>query len=256
MPRPSFAVALAVGALALAAPRAAGACGVSGPDGASLCMLAQGIGPSFRVSLSGIYTSTRLSFSGGALQGDERRGGTVAALAYSLTRDLTVQGGLGASFGGAFDAPNGAHRFEPGLLGLVGASARLYGGPELDENGEGRERNPFVILTSVFSFNLTRTKHRDASGSDTTTGYEAFDLRVGGIVGVTVGERFRPYVLARVFGGPVFWRYEGSAVTGTDFYHVQLGGGLSVALGKGFAVFAEGVPLGERGASAGASLAL
>jgi hypothetical protein len=253
---PSLALALAAGAALVLTPRPSQACGVSGPDGASVCMLAQGIGPKWQASVSGIYTSTRLSFSGGDLKGDQTRGGVMASLGRQISRQLTVQVGLGPSFGGAFVAPDGRHTFNPGLLGLVGASYRIYGGPELDERGEGRQRNPFVVLTSALSFNFTSTRHDAAGAADEErVAYRAFDLRFGTLVGVTLADRFRPYALARVFGGPIYWRYQGSAVTGTDAYHVQLGGGMSVAVGGGFAVFAEGVPLGERGVSGGAAMA-
>lgn len=253
---PSLALALAAGAAVVLTPRPSQACGVSGPDGASVCMLAQGIGPKWQASVSGIYTSTRLSFSGGDLKGDQTRGGVMASLGRQISRQLTVQVGLGPSFGGAFVAPDGRHTFNPGLLGLVGASYRIYGGPELDERGEGRQRNPFVVLTSALSFNFTSTRHDAAGAADEErVAYRAFDLRFGTLVGVTLADRFRPYALARVFGGPIYWRYQGSAVTGTDAYHVQLGGGMSVAVGGGFAVFAEGVPLGERGVSGGAAMA-
>lgn len=260
LPRPTtpplaFAVALSVGAVVMLTPRISQACGVSGPDGASVCMLAQGIGPKWQASVSGIYTSTRLSFSGGDLKGDQTRSGVMASLGRQMSRQLTVQIGLGPSIGGAFVAPDGRHAFQPGLLGLVGASYRVYGGPELDERGEGRQRNPFVVLTSALSFNLTSTRHEAAGTDRGRVPYRAFDLRFGALVGLTLADRFRPYALARVFGGPVFWRYQGSAVTGTDMYKFQLGGGMSVALGGGFAVFAEGVPLGERGASGGAAMA-
>lgn len=245
---------LALGA-ALLTPGGARACGVSSPDGASLCALAAGQGPKWRASLSGIYTATRLRFSGG-MRGDETRAGVVGALSYQLSPRLAIQAGLGPSFGGAFEAPDGRHPFQPGVLGLVGASYRVHGGPAYDENGEGVNQDPFVLLTSALAFNVTHTTHE--SGADPPEGrtlYHAYDLRLGVVVGFTIADRLRPYALGRVFGGPIFWRYHGAAVTGTDLYHVQLGAGFSLALGKGFAVYAEGVPLGERGLSAGVAQA-
>jgi hypothetical protein len=61
--------------------------------------------------------------------------------------------------------------------------------------------------------------------------------------------------LARVFGGPVFWRYQGEAVTGSDTHHYQLGAGLALRLSKNFNAFVEGVPLGERALSLGGGVA-
>jgi hypothetical protein len=58
----------------------------------------------------------------------------------------------------------------------------------------------------------------------------------------------------RAFGGPVFWRYQGVAVTGTDTHHYQLGAGLALGLGERVGLFAEGIPLGEQALSAGVSV--
>jgi hypothetical protein len=84
--------------------------------------------------------------------------------------------------------------------------------------------------------------------------YSAFDLRLGAVVGTTFFDRLSPYALGRVFGGPVYWRYQGAAVTGTDTHHYQLGAGLALMLARRLDIFAEAVPLGERSLSAGASV--
>jgi hypothetical protein len=55
----------------------------------------------------------------------------------------------------------------------------------------------------------------------------------------------------RVFGGPIFWKFQGSDIIGGDKYHVQLGAGVVVALPEHFDAFAEGIPLGERAAVVG-----
>ena len=61
-----------------------------------------------------------------------------------------------------------------------------------------------------------------------------------------------PYVALRAFGGPIFHRYGGEAVTGTDLYKYQVAGGLSLALpSRVVDAFVEGVPVGESGLSAG-----
>lgn len=71
-------------------------------------------------------------------------------------------------------------------------------------------------------------------------------MRVGLVAGYTVFDRLTPYAVARVFGGPVFWR----GGVGTDAYHLQLGLGLVVGLPGGFDLAAEVVPLGEQRAVA------
>jgi hypothetical protein len=243
---------LAIVAASVLAPELAAACGVSGPDGASLCALAGGGGPKWRVTAAGVYTATRLTFGDG-IKGDNTRGGATVSLGYQTSPRVVLQTGIGALLGGTFDAPNGRHTFSPGFLATAGASWRVFGGPEVDETtGEAVDKNPFVVVSAALSF-LSSTTTR---GNERAVGYNAFDLRGGVVVGVTLAERFRPYLLGRTFGGPAFWRYEGVAKQGTDLYHVQVGGGASVALGKGWAIYAEGVPLGERGVSGGLSTSL
>jgi hypothetical protein len=64
---------------------------------------------------------------------------------------------------------------------------------------------------------------------------------------------FRSYAVVRAFGGPVNWRYQGEAVKGNDAHHYQVGAGLGVRITKSLSLVAEGVPLGERAVSLGAS---
>jgi hypothetical protein len=91
-----------------------------------------------------------------------------------------------------------------------------------------------------------------SSSAPQNVGYVAFDLRFGTVVGTTVWHLLTPYIVGRVFGGPVYWRYLGAPIVGTDDHHWQVGGGLSARLGRRVDLFAEGVPLGERGVTAGA----
>ena len=95
-----------------------------------------------------------------------------------------------------------------------------------------------------------------AIGLEPSVGYEAFDLRLGAELGTTLFEIFRPYIPVRVFGGPVYWRYQGAAVTGTDTHHYQVGAGFNARLSRRMALFAEGIPLGERAVSFGVAAVL
>jgi hypothetical protein len=88
-----------------------------------------------------------------------------------------------------------------------------------------------------------------------TVGYNAFDLRVGVAVGKTFLDVLSPYLAARLFGGPILWELEGEDVTGTDQHHVQIAFGLAASLPRGFDLFAEGAPFGERAATVGAGVA-
>ena len=93
------------------------------------------------------------------------------------------------------------------------------------------------------------------AGAADNVSYEAFDLRVGALVGTTIFEVLSPYAVGRAFGGPVFWRYQGASVTGTDAHHFQVGGGVTLLVARRVSLFAEGIPLGERAAAAGGAVA-
>ncbi|MEO6601281.1 MAG: hypothetical protein ABIQ16_15495 [Polyangiaceae bacterium] len=223
------------------APRAS-SCGVSA-SGVASCSLAEhndATRPHWAVGVSGVYTSTRLRFSGG-LHADQVRYASLASLAYLPTPRLVLQAGVGVAFGGSLMLPDGKYEFSPGPTGLLGADFRAY--------DDGRY---FVLLTSALSVAAARTH----LGGDASVGYQAFDLRLGSEVGVQLADIFRPYVVARVFGGPVYWRYQGEAVTGTDTHHYQVGAGAGLSVAKAVNLFVEGIPLGERALSFGVGLAL
>jgi hypothetical protein len=79
----------------------------------------------------------------------------------------------------------------------------------------------------------------------------ALDIRGSVTAGYTLAQRFTPYLVGRLFGGPVVFVERGRAWAGTDIYHFQLGAGLVVGLPGGFDLSAEIVPLGEQRVSAG-----
>lgn len=232
---------LALGSLLAGTARRAQACGVSA-TGVASCSLAEhreATRPHWAAGVAGTYTVTALHFSGG-LRADQTRYATLAELAYLPTPALALEAGYGVAFGGSLTLADGKHDFAPGPTGFLGAAWHAVDAPSY-----------FVVLTSVLSFSAART-HVDDQRS---VPYEAFDLRLGGELGANLARVFHPYALARVFGGPVYWRYAGSAVTGTDIHHYQLGAGLSVTFGDRVSALVEGVPLGEQAASAGVSVA-
>ena len=81
------------------------------------------------------------------------------------------------------------------------------------------------------------------------------DARLGVVVGKTLWSVWTPYVTGRAFGGPVFWRLDGEAVTGEDQHHYQLGVGSVVTFPVGIDLAIEWAPLGARGLTAGAGFA-
>ncbi|AKT42738.1 hypothetical protein [Chondromyces crocatus] len=150
-----------------------------------------------------------------------------------------MQFGGGVSHGGRLLVEGVHHDFTPGWLATAGGSYRVV-------RGEGLR--PFVLLTATLGASGARTQ---ALGVTTTERYLAFDVRVGAVVGWTLYDTLSPYLAARAFGGPIFWRFQDRDRMGTDRYHYQLALGTSVLLPGGFNVSAEGIPLGERGLSVG-----
>lgn len=227
-------------ALALVA-RPVFACGVSGVDGAWSCSLEEhdeAERPRWSMGVAGVSTWTELKFDD--LNARQQRNAIVATAAYAPSRRLTVQVSAGAAFAGELRAPNGTHEFSVGPTGAVGIVYTLV---------EGR---PFVALSGVLSGSHATTQRR---GRAETVNYDAFDLRLGLIAGTTVFDILSPYLVVRAFGGPVFWTYENEAQTGTDIAHYQLGVGVVLRPVAPIAVFVEGIPLGERALSGGASIA-
>jgi hypothetical protein len=224
----------------LGAEPPARACGVTvgGAAGISGCSLSEHeeeARPKWHVGASYSFTSTAIHFSGG-LRFDEERHAALAMLDYSPSPKVTLQAGAGVLAGGHISTPIARYDFTPGFVSAIGASWRV-----VDPDGA----IPFVLLTIQISYATTTTQG---------VGYNAFDARGGVVVGTTVWNVLTPYVVGRGFGGPVYWRYQGTAVTGTDVSHYQVGAGVSLLLARKVDLFVEGVPLGELGVSAGAGL--
>jgi hypothetical protein len=243
--RPSFsgraplASLLVIAAVILARP--AFACGASagGAAGISGCSLEEheeGARPRWRLGGDYSFTSTGLHFDSG-LRVDEVRNASLVTLDYRPVRRVTLEVGAGAFLGGSITVSSVRYVMAPGFAGVAGFSWRV-----VDADGA----IPFVLLTSQLSYG--------SSSTPGGVGYDAFDLRVGAAVGTTLWKVLVPYVLGRGFGGPVYWRYQGASIVGTDDHHWQVGAGLSLLVARKVDVFAEGVPLGELGVTAGAGL--
>jgi hypothetical protein len=226
--------------------RLAAACGSSGPDGVSACSLAEyaeAQRPRWRVGASGVYTSTVLSF--GSFQAGETRYAAVAEIAYAPTARLGFSFGLGAAVAGKLAAPDGVHDFGPGLVTSLGVNYRFLEGP----TPVGRA---FLVGSGLVSLTESTTAVGNAGA---TTHYDALDLRGGVAAGFTWLRMLSGYAVVRVFGGPVFWTYQGASALGTDTHHYQVGGGLAWLVARRVDLFAEGIPLGEQALATGASFA-
>jgi hypothetical protein len=193
----------------------------------------------WRVGVSGSYSDTRLVFSSGGTSVDASfaKYAVVASVDRRLGDRWTVGGGVGSTVTGNIDVNGVTSTVSPGPLGAITTSFR-----PLDEGTVA----PFVLLSASMAASLSWV------ASSTLT---AFDVRLGVAAGKTIADVVTPYLLARAFGGPVFWSIAGASATGTDAYHYQLGGGVSVRLGR-VDLLAEGVPLGERAVVVGAGLTL
>ncbi len=152
-----------------------------------------------------------------------------AGATFELTRARwTFSFGAGALLGGRLESSDESVVLGPGGLLSAGAAYAL-----LKQDGAV----PFVVLGG------------SASGSAASAPGSALisvDLRVSATAGYTLWERLTPYLTARLFGGPVFFR----GTTGSDAHHYQLGAGLVLLLPGGLDVSAELVPLGEQRVSA------
>jgi hypothetical protein len=234
----AFGLACLLGTASYGCPRAF-ACGAAtgGAAGISGCSLQEHDEEArlkWRVGAGYSFTSTGLHFGDG-LRVDETRNSAVVALDYRPLSRLTLEAGAGPFAGGTITALGTRYALAPGFAGALGTSYRI-----VDADGA----IPFVLLTGQISY--------VSSSTSPGGGYNAFDLRLGAAVGTTLWRILTPYLVGRAFGGPVYWRFQGSPVVGTDDHHWQVGGGASLSLGSRFDVFAEGVPLGEQGVSAGA----
>jgi len=222
------------------APSRVRACGVSGPDGVWSCSLEEHNEqerPRWNVGAVGAYTWTKIRIAG--VKAKAERSAALVSASYAPTKRLRFQASTGVAASGSLAMPDGIHTFSPGVSGALGVNYRFLSG------------KPFLLLSGILSASTAETQLRGGSGD--TERYTALDVRVALAFGATFFEALSPYLVTRVFGGPIFWRYEGKDVVGTDNYHVQLGAGLSYRIARRVDLFVEGVPLGERALSGGAA---
>lgn len=192
--------------------------------------------PKYHVGVSyGVFGST-LTF--GSVEGDVLRRAAIATFEWRKSDTMTFQVGAGAALPGALTVGDERIRIDPGFLVSVASSWRLV---------DGAGSKPFVLLALTGAASFASTARTNGERAP----FIAIDVRAGLTVGKTFFDVLSPYAAARVFGGPVFWRISGDALTGTDTHHYQIGAGMVVALPKYWDVFAEGAPLGERAVSVG-----
>lgn len=164
-----------------------------------------------------------------------------ASFDYQLKPTTTLSFGAGLALGGSLTAKGAHHDLGVGWLVSASYARRLV---------DGAGSLPFVILGFSFGASGAGTHLSSAPDASSAPLY-AFDFRAGLTVGKTFFNVLSPYAAVRLFGGPVLWKLDGAVALGTDVYHYQLAAGLVTALPRGFDVFVEGAPLGERSLTVG-----
>ena len=187
-----------------------------------------------RLGASFSFAQTVLSFGDGPRAAFER-GAVVVTGEAPLGSRLTVQVGSGGITGGSLETDRHSS-FGPGWLAFGNVGYRL-----VNEHG----MTPLVLANASIGVSSART----VSDTGESAFFTAYDLRAGVTVGKTFGPT-TPYVAGRVFGGPVYWKERGVALTGSDKHHYQPALGLVVALAP-FDAFAEWAFAGEQAISAG-----
>jgi hypothetical protein len=234
-----------VGLVAL--ERSAEACGAAYPGGPVFCTMDDAPGHQkpttppptpLHLSLSWEFTTTTILFGGGK-RADLQRHAVFAGSEIAVAKGLALRFGAGGIVEGEIHPHHDRADFGPGVTAFFGVAKTI-----VDE----KTYVPFVQLGGTLSGSRAATR---GPGTNEGPSFTAFDLRAAATVGKTFGP-IVPYATGRAFGGPIFYRYAGEAVTGTDLYKYQVGGGLSLALPKHVLdAFVEGIALGERGVSAG-----
>ena len=187
--------------------------------------------PKNRVGLSFGAFQTRLALGDfGIVPLDE------AAVGASFERRISSKVTLQLNAGGILLGHlfNASPAFQGGFIG-GGASFNV-----VDQKG----MIPFLMLGASISVSVAG--YPGGNNSRLIAG----DIRGSVTTGYSDG-RWTPYLVGRVFGGPVILTQPSGTSLGTDLYHFQLGLGLVVSLPKGFDLSLELVPLGEQRVSAG-----
>ena len=189
--------------------------------------------PSWRVAASYGWLSSSLRFGDVTAPFDQRS--VAVSVSRSLGRDWTVSAGAGAVLSGSLEAGGASYQMDPGWLARLGVTWL-----PLDGSGPW----PFLALSGSLA----------ASGVNTTGpgGVQApltsLDAGISASVGKSIAGIVAPYVGAKVFGGPVFWKLAGASTTGTDVSHWQVAFGLAANLPFGIDLLAEWAPFGAHSA--------
>jgi hypothetical protein len=158
--------------------------------------------------------------------------------AERLTAQLTLGGildGLLAGQGRRFDV-------QPGFLFSLSGAYRFVGAPG----------DP-LFATATLGYGMSFASTQEVVGGESVS-LSASDLRLGVLVGTTLGETVSPFVAARGFAGPVGWELDGEKRTGSDRHHYAIGAGVVVNLQERLDLTVDASFLGERTLAAALAL--
>jgi len=191
------------------------------------------------VGAAAAATQTTLAFTGDR-ELEIVQYAVTATAGYIGASRWSVRGSLGTVLDGALDGEGRTHDIGPGIVGAASASKQWTSGA--------------WFVTGSLGAGISRTTTLETGGSQQSL--IAIDvLRAGVMAGRTFGVT-SPYVMARGFGGPVFWTLDAMDITGTDTSKFQLGAGVSVTTASGLSLLLDVSALGERSASLGMSYRL
>ena len=195
------------------------------------------------VGASASIADTRLLFTDDQRL-DLRQSATTAIGGYAWPSRTSVRGALGVVLGGSLEGLGRRFDIGAGVVASVGV-AHLWARP------------PWFLTGSIgLGASHTSTHEQlDAGMRGPRVSLTAIDARGGVTAGRTFGP-LSPYLLARVFGGPVLWAWDGASTTGTDTHHFQLGAGASLSIGARATLLVDVSALGERAASLGMAVNL
>jgi hypothetical protein len=221
--------------LCAATVKPARACGLSppiGPTGLPAVCHGDDVGPQVRVGVTAGGTSTKIDF--GRMSASLLQTAATGTVDVTFFERLGLSGAVGSSLFGHLDYGGRRFELEPGPIGGLGVSYRLFGGTA-----------PFVHASLTYSIARSTALAPD----DTRTTFTSRDYRLGLAVGKTFGGFAAPFVVGRYFGGGTSW--PGVGGHGGDHYRYHVGVGSAFGLSQHFDSLVELAFLGEKRATLG-----
>jgi hypothetical protein len=200
----------------------------------------QGFDP-FRVGLAFGAFASNVTFGDGIHPYIERESAS-ASFEWHPNLDTTLSWGAGASLGGRMIFDDVHETIGAGWLVTFAYTRRLM---------TGLGSKPFMLMSFSAGVSEASTYPTTPAPNPGTEPLWAIDVRAGLVVGKTFWRTLSPYGAARVYGGPIIWKYAGQTRTGTDEGHFQIAAGMVASLPKGFDLFGEVAPIFERGVTVG-----